>query len=108
MRVAILRSIPPVLAAKDRCGLSARRSNWQPGARKVCVALGMFDGVHLGHKRVLATRSSKRATRTAVSVAITFDRHPNSVVAPGRTPPLIYSVRQRLRAIEALGLTRSG
>jgi riboflavin kinase/FMN adenylyltransferase len=76
----------------------------QPGARKVCVALGMFDGVHLGHKRVLSHTVEQARNTNSVSVAITFDRHPNSVVAPGRTPPLIYTVRQRLRAIEALQL----
>jgi riboflavin kinase/FMN adenylyltransferase len=35
---------------------------------------------------------------------LTFDRHPNSIVAPGRVPPLIYSLSQKLRAIESLGM----
>ncbi|PYJ98207.1 MAG: hypothetical protein DME23_12740, partial [Verrucomicrobia bacterium] len=39
-----------------------------------------------------------------VAVAITFDCHPNSVVAPERNPPLIYSLSQRLRVIESLGI----
>ncbi len=75
-----------------------------PGDRKVCVALGMFDGVHLGHQRVLAQTIERARGTNGVSVAITFDRHPNTVVAPGRTPPLIYSLSQRLRAMESLGL----
>ena len=35
---------------------------------------------------------------------LTFDRHPNSIVAPDRVPPLIYSLPQKLRAIESLGV----
>jgi riboflavin kinase/FMN adenylyltransferase len=70
--------------------------------RPVCVALGMFDGVHLGHQRVLATTVENAQALGGISVAITFDRHPNTVVAPERTPALIYSLRQRLRAIARL------
>jgi riboflavin kinase/FMN adenylyltransferase len=75
-----------------------------PGDRPVCVALGMFDGVHLGHQSVLNHTVESAADAGAVSVAITFDQHPNVVVAPTRTPSLIYSLPQRLRAIEWLGL----
>jgi riboflavin kinase/FMN adenylyltransferase len=39
----------------------------------------------------------------ALALVVTFDRHPNSVVAPDRVPPLIYSPRQKLRAIGSLG-----
>src|SRR6185295_7301385 len=43
------------------------------------------------------------AQHEALAVVITFDRHPNVVVAPSRVPPLIYSLPQKLRAIAALG-----
>ena len=39
----------------------------------------------------------------AIPLVITFDRHPNTVVAPSRVPPLIYSLPQKLRTIESLG-----
>ncbi|HTA95693.1 MAG TPA: bifunctional riboflavin kinase/FAD synthetase, partial [Verrucomicrobiae bacterium] len=39
----------------------------------------------------------------AMAVVLTFDRHPNAIVAPDRVPPLIYSLPQKLRAIESLG-----
>ena len=74
------------------------------GTRKVCVALGMFDGVHLGHQRVLGETVEQARLHGGVPVAITFDQHPNVVVAPERTPPLIYTVSQRLRAIRSLGI----
>ena len=73
-------------------------------ARKVCLAIGVFDGVHLGHQQVLRQTITDAHQHGAVAVAITFDRHPNSVVAPARTPALIYAVSQKLRAIASLGI----
>ncbi|MSU61761.1 MAG: bifunctional riboflavin kinase/FAD synthetase [Pedosphaera sp.] len=72
--------------------------------RKVCLAIGVFDGVHLGHQQVLRQTISDAHRHGATAVAITFDRHPSSVVAPERTPPLIYSLPQKLRAIASLGV----
>jgi len=71
---------------------------------KVCVAIGMFDGVHLGHQQVIRQTVEDARQHEAMAVAVTFDRHPNSVVAPGRVPPLIYSLPQKLRVIGSLGI----
>jgi riboflavin kinase/FMN adenylyltransferase len=71
--------------------------------RRLCVAIGVFDGVHLGHQQIIRQTIADARQQEGVSLVITFDRHPNSVVAPGRVPPLIYSLPQKLRAIEALG-----
>ena len=76
----------------------------EPGSRKVCVAIGMFDGVHLGHQQVIRQTIEDARQHEGIAVAITFDCHPNSVVAPERNPPLIYSLSQRLRVIESLGI----
>ena len=72
--------------------------------RKVCVAIGMFDGVHLGHQQVIRQTIEDARQHEGIAVAITFDRHPNSVVAPDHNPPLIYSLSQKLRVIESLGI----
>ncbi|MBI4661845.1 MAG: bifunctional riboflavin kinase/FAD synthetase [Verrucomicrobia bacterium] len=72
--------------------------------RKVCVAIGVFDGVHLGHQQVIRQTITDARQHHAIPVVITFDRHPNSVVAPERTPPLIYSLAQKLRVIGSLGV----
>jgi riboflavin kinase / FMN adenylyltransferase len=74
------------------------------GVRQVCVAIGMFDGVHLGHQRVLQQTVEDAQSADGLSVAVTFDRHPNTVVAPARTPPLIYTLSQRLRALASCGV----
>ncbi len=71
--------------------------------RKVCLAIGFFDGVHLGHQQVIRQTLTDARQHNAIALVNTFDRHPNAVVAPARVPPLIYSLPQKLRAIEALG-----
>lgn len=76
----------------------------QPEARGACVAIGVFDGVHLGHQQVIRQTVSDAYHRGAVSVVVTFDRHPAAVVAPQRVPPMIQSLPQRLRSIESLGV----
>jgi riboflavin kinase/FMN adenylyltransferase len=79
-------------------------SQLQPGSRKVCAAVGFFDGVHLGHQQVIRQTVEDARQHDGLAVVVTFDRHPNAVVAPDRAPPLIYTPPQRLRAIEALGV----
>ena len=75
----------------------------KPGNRKVCLAIGFFDGVHLGHQQIIRQTIADARQHNAIALVLTFDRHPNSVVAPNRVPPLIYSPPQKLRAIESLG-----
>ena len=82
----------------------SQASDLKPGSRKVCVAIGMFDGVHLGHQQVIRQTIEDARQHESIAVAITFDCHPNSVVAPSRNPPLIYSLPQKLRVIESLGI----
>jgi riboflavin kinase/FMN adenylyltransferase len=76
----------------------------KPGSRKVCLAIGFFDGVHLGHQQIIRQTIADARQHDAVALVLTFDRHPNTIVAPGRVPPLIYSLSQKLRAIESLGV----
>lgn len=72
-------------------------------AQPVCLAIGFFDGVHLGHQRIIAQTISDSRQCRGLSVVITFDRHPNAIVAPSRVPPLIYSFGQKARMISQLG-----
>lgn len=72
--------------------------------RKVCVAIGVFDGVHLGHQQIIRQTIADARQHEAISLVLTFDRHPNSVVAPNRVPPQVYSLPQKLRAIESVGV----
>ncbi|HEY5345850.1 MAG TPA: bifunctional riboflavin kinase/FAD synthetase [Verrucomicrobiae bacterium] len=73
------------------------------GQRKVCVAIGVFDGVHLGHQQIIRQTVADARGHDAVALVVTFDKHPNAIVAPERVPPQIFSRSQKLRAIESLG-----
>ncbi|MFO1515299.1 MAG: bifunctional riboflavin kinase/FAD synthetase [Verrucomicrobiota bacterium] len=78
-------------------------SDLPPGSRRVCLAIGVFDGVHLGHQQIIRQTVADAQQHEAAAVVVTFDQHPNAIVAPDKVPPLIYSRSQKVRAIESLG-----
>lgn len=77
--------------------------NLKPRRRKVCLAIGFFDGVHLGHQQIIRQTLADARQHNALALVLTFDRHPSTVVAPDRVPPLIQSLPQKVRAIAAAG-----
>ncbi len=76
----------------------------QNATGRVCCAIGMFDGVHLGHQQVIRQAVSDAHQLEAASLCVTFDQHPAKVIAPERAPRLIQTLSQRLDAIETLGV----
>jgi riboflavin kinase / FMN adenylyltransferase len=78
----------------------ARPSRWsQP-----VLALGNFDGVHRGHRKILERVRRVADERGATSVVMTFDPHPPRVVRPDKAPPLLMTKSQKLEAIEQAGV----
>src|SRR5258708_3040998 len=90
--------------AKERMKTVQSARELQPERGKVCLAIGMFDGVHLGHQQVIRQAITDAEQYEALSVGVAFDRHRNGIVAPERVAALIYSLPQKLRAIEAVGV----
>ncbi len=72
----------------------------------VAVTIGAFDGVHVGHRALLAHLSRMAFDRGLPSVAVTFDPHPLEVVAPEKAPPLLCTVRERAERLSATGVNR--
>ncbi len=67
------------------------------------AAVGMFDGVHLGHQALVGDVCSHAKDMGGSSVVFTFDRHPLSVVAPERCPQLLTTLEQRCEYLRQAG-----
>jgi riboflavin kinase/FMN adenylyltransferase len=81
-------------------GLSAVPQGFGPSA----VTIGKFDGVHAGHRAVIAALKEVAAERGLVSTVVTFDRHPLSVLNPAKCPDALVSIAQKDELLEATGL----
>jgi len=68
------------------------------------VAMGIFDGMHAGHRRILQELASAARPLGLASVAVTFDPHPSVLLAPEHRPRLLMTLAQRLAAFEQAGL----
>ena len=80
-------------------GLAEVPSDW--GA---CVAtIGVFDGVHRGHQRIIARAVEIAQARHLPVVVITFDPHPDEVVRPGSHPPFLTTSRRRAELLAGFG-----
>jgi riboflavin kinase / FMN adenylyltransferase len=78
--------------------------NKKASLNNIVLALGNFDGVHLGHQKLLreAVKSAKKDGLSCF--AMTFDPHPQEVVTPGRGLKLLTTLEERLDIFRALGL----
>jgi riboflavin kinase/FMN adenylyltransferase len=68
------------------------------------LALGNFDGLHRGHRKILDRMRRVAEERGATSVIMTFDPHPPRVVRPDKAPPLLMTKAQKLEAIADAGV----
>jgi len=68
------------------------------------LALGNFDGVHRGHRKILERVRRVASERGSAAIVMTFDPHPPRVVRPDKAPPLLMTTAQRLEAIAAAGV----
>lgn len=75
-----------------------------PGDEKSVVTIGNFDGMHNGHRRVVASCVERARKRGVDAVAITFDPHPTQVHRPEVNLQLISPLRDRLDAMASCGL----
>jgi riboflavin kinase/FMN adenylyltransferase len=74
------------------------------GDRGAVVAIGNFDGVHLGHQAVIAAAGERARSLGARHAVLTFEPHPRSVFQPGAPPFRLTPFRSKARFIEALGV----
>jgi riboflavin kinase/FMN adenylyltransferase len=72
--------------------------------RGCAVAIGNFDGVHLGHQRLLAVARERAAARGAPAVALTFEPHPVRALRPAFAPPILTPLPRKLELLAAAGV----
>ena len=71
-----------------------------------CVAtIGVFDGVHRGHQRIIARAGEIARAKDLPVVVITFDPHPDEVVRPGPHPPYLTTPRRLAELLAGLGVS---
>ncbi len=73
-------------------------------AGPVALAAGFLDGLHLGHRRVIAAAQARARTVGGQAWVLTFDPHPLRVLRPEAAPPLITPLPMKLRILERLGV----
>ena len=84
-------------------------ASWEPFLEGSAVAVGVFDGVHLGHRQVIAGLIARAEQLGRLTPAVlTFDPHPLELVSPARAPRLLTSIDQRLEQLARAGVVATG
>ncbi|MCK2219649.1 bifunctional riboflavin kinase/FAD synthetase [Actinomadura sp. ATCC 31491] len=74
------------------------------GSGRSVVTVGVYDGVHLGHRRVVERAVAVARERGLPVVAVTFEPHPDEVVLPGSHPARLTGSRRRAELLRELGV----
>lgn len=74
------------------------------GIKRVVLAIGVFDGVHMGHIKLLSRLMEMAHELDAVPCALTFFPHPRQVLAPEKAPPLLLPPEQKSRLLHFFGM----
>jgi riboflavin kinase/FMN adenylyltransferase len=78
----------------------------EAGGPGSAVTIGSFDGVHIGHQRLLRRVRAAAARGGLTPVAVTFDPHPRCIVDPAGCPPLLSSLDDRIEMLGRCGAER--
>jgi len=68
------------------------------------VAIGNFDGIHLGHRRIIETVTARAHATGGTAILLTFDPHPLTILRPAGRPPQILPLSEKIRLLATLGL----
>ena len=72
--------------------------------KKYFITVGTFDGVHLGHQKIITQLVKKAKQKNCGTLLLTFDPHPRKVVQPSNAPLLLQTIEERSEILSNLGL----
>lgn len=82
--------------------LLTHERQWRGG--ETVIAFGMFDGVHMGHARLMHTANTLAAIYDLTSVVYTFSSHPMATYAPEHVPPQLETRSEKVRSLAKMGI----
>jgi riboflavin kinase / FMN adenylyltransferase len=88
------------MTVKRYDGVAALPEDMEP----TVVTVGMFDGVHRGHRALLDRVAAEATARGVPAAAVTFDRHPLAVLRPGSEPPLLTTLDRKVELLGQAGM----
>ncbi|MDZ7576612.1 MAG: bifunctional riboflavin kinase/FAD synthetase [Candidatus Nanopelagicales bacterium] len=91
-------------SARSSDPLPVLRDGDPPFGQPSVVSVGVFDGVHLGHRSILARARADASRRNLPLVVLTFDPHPVSVLRPEASTPQLTTLRHKLGLLAELGV----
>lgn len=71
---------------------------------RAVLTVGNFDGLHVGHQRIVQTVTGRARALDGQAAVYTFEPHPRKVLQPGRAPRLLTTLEQKLELLEAAGV----
>ncbi len=75
-----------------------------PSGRRAVVSIGNFDGLHLGHQRILRSVVERARASGGVATVVTFNPHPLKILRRAQAPPLVETLAQRLERFASFEL----
>jgi len=72
--------------------------------KNLFATIGIFDGLHLGHQRILNALIKKARGKKGKSAVVTFSPHPFRVLHPEKAPPMLLSLKHRLKILKEMGI----
>ena len=81
-------------------GIEALRENYP----NTVITIGNFDGLHLGHQKILEAVKRRSEELKGTSMVVTFDPHPVKVLAPEKEIKMLTTFKERARILDAIGI----
>ena len=85
------------IVGRDSLGSEGRRS---------AIAIGTFDGLHIGHRALIQKMLDAAEARDLLTTVLTWDRHPAATLRPDKAPPQLATPERKVELIEATGVDR--